>query len=655
MVIEAKMAAENESEFREVQEKEKQEKSTFKKLSRKIQEVLGITAQPANQTKKKIPVKEEIEKEFASPKISPARPGTGFKPGTKPGTGIKAPTSGAEAGVEEGESKRPGKEPGVEVETGLKEGEAEKLLSAEKIREEEEKGREKGFFIDLGPREIKLPPIERKEKIDIRYPLMPPYAFVHIYWDKEEQELVYELEEPPLSDQEKELLKLIQMGLEEMINISYIRAAKAHLVMEYLERNVQTILIELGTKISKKVYKKMMYYIFRNSLGLDEIEPLMHDYHIEDIECNGTNFPLYLVHRKYGNMRTNIKFETKEEITEFVEKLAQKCGRYISFAQPLLDGTLPDGSRVNATYSEDVTTRGPTFTIRKFTKEPWAATNLIALRTADPLIFAYLWMAVEFKFNLMIIGETASGKTTFLNALAHFIPEEARICSIEDTREINMLHENWLPSVTRAGFGLPGMVGRGLGEINLFDLLKETFRQNPDYVIVGETRGEETYVMFQGMASGHPSMGTFHAANVESLIKRLETPPINLSPSLVEALDVICVITHIKTPRLNIRRIKEVDEIISVRRELGKAEVNPLFVWEPVNDEFKFNENSYLFQRMAREKGLEVSSLKKELARRARFLERLYDKKILDLKKFMHYINMYHKSPARALREMGLK
>src|SRR3989338_7281650 len=174
-----------------------------------------------------------------------------------------------------------------------------------------------------------------------------------------------------------------------MINISFVKAVKMTLVIKYLERNVQSILKELGAKITAETYKKIMYFVYRDSVGFNEIDPIINDYFVEDIECNGFNTPIYIVHRKYQNMRTNVIYKEPQQLTNFVEKLAQRAGRYVSYAKPLLDGTLPDGSRVNATYTADVTTRGPTFTIRKFTKEPWTPMHLIDQRTAPAEVFGY--------------------------------------------------------------------------------------------------------------------------------------------------------------------------------------------------------------------------------------------------------------------------
>lgn len=530
---------------------------------------------------------------------------------------------------------------------GLSDYEKESVKDYENVKDSGNKPfkqSDSSFSFEKKPTAVELPAFENVSKIDVRYPLMPPFAYARIFWDKDANELVYFIEEPEMSKVDRELLRLIQLGLEEMINVSFIRAKEANLVMQYLEKNVQSILIELGAKISKEVYQKIMYYIYRDSIGLNEIEPLMNDYFIEDVECNGNDYPLYIVHRKYQNLRTNVIFRGSDSLTNFVEKLAQKSGRYISFARPLLDGTLPDGSRVNATYTGDVTTRGPTFTIRKFTKEPWTPVHMIDFKTASAETFAYLWIAIEHKFNIMTIGETASGKTTFMNSLLHFVPSEARICSIEDTREINIAHSNWLPSVARVGFGIPNMMGLQQGEITLFDLLRETFRQNPDYVVVGEVRGAETYVLFQGMASGHPSFSTFHAASVPTLVRRLETPPISLPASLVESLDIVCVTSHMKGKEQNIRRLMELDEITSVKTEVGKVDINRVFVWDQRKDEVIFSRNSIIFNKISENTNITREELEKEFKARTRFLTKLVEKKIFDFKRVNELFNTYIKN-----------
>lgn len=290
------------------------------------------------------------------------------------------------------------------------------------------------FFVDFKQQIIpQFPDEEKKEYIDIKYPLIPPYAYAHIFWDEQNKELVYFVEEPVLNKAEENILQVLEDGIKELINISYIAVKSGETVIEYIEKNINILIDELQIEISKESYLKIMYFIYRDFVGLNEIEPMLNDYFIEDIECNGINSPIYIVHRKYRNLRTNIIYKDADKLALFVEKLAQKCGQYISYATPLLDGALPDGSRVNATFTEDISSKGPTFTVRKFSKNPWTPTKLMQLGTISPQMLAYLWILIEYETNVMIVGGTGSGKTTFLNALTFFIPPQARVVSIEDS------------------------------------------------------------------------------------------------------------------------------------------------------------------------------------------------------------------------------
>ncbi len=1009
------------------------------------------------------------------------------------------------------------------------------------------------FYINPRPQIIELPDTKDRQNLDITYTLIEPYVNAHIFWDKINNELVYNVEEPILDKKENEVLKILENGIYELINISFIGIKSTGVVIEYLEKNIRVLLNELKITISRETYLKLMYYIYRDFVGLNEVEPLLRDYHIEDIECNGVNTPIYIVHRKYRNLRTNVIFKDINKLTSFVEKLAQKCGKYISYASPLLDGSLPDGSRVNATYAQDISSKGPSFTLRKFTKEPWTPIKLMQFKTVSPEILAYLWLLIENESNIMIIGGTGSGKTSFLNSIAFFIPPAARVVSIEDsitgdseiiyknkdkiekstinklskqidknrikikdievltldedmkvifgkpskfikhltkkdiykvttstgrvvevtkdhslftlstnglievkpenleenisciavprylpiegkgifrinlfehlkhfnedflvgkpinnifekynykyfnvpkstyrwwkkrgiipvryfkninynfnkeelkylfiksknttkipvifefdndfikfiglwvgdgshdnynknriiiscnepdcvelykriskrlninisfmndnwswcfnstvfykfikyvlkldweakdkivpdfaynftneqlknfisgyfsadgtvkkyevscsskskniinsvqtlllrlgiisrigktprddgcidlrvssydnlnkfkeigfiqkrqndklylngnsepthansdilpinpnwfeelsnfksyfknysgcndsfpgtkfmknfiveneidipktcfefldkftnsdvlwdkvvkieklpkkeryvydisvpdtekfisqniilhnTRELNLLHENWLPGVTREGIGASNILGTKEGDVTLFDLLKESFRQRPDYVIVGEIRGKEAYVLFQGMSSGHPSFGTMHAEDVETMVRRLETPPIELSASLVQSLDVVCVIGQAKVQNKELRKIKEVVEIINVREGVGNIETNTPFVWDPRNDKFYFKNESKVFDKIVLHKGINKEKLYDEFLLRTKLLMALYNKNIVGFKEVYDIINAYYKTPELVLKKFNI-
>ncbi|MFH1290893.1 MAG: type II/IV secretion system ATPase subunit [Nanoarchaeota archaeon] len=468
--------------------------------------------------------------------------------------------------------------------------------------------------INLNPAVPPLPRYQDKKRIDVRYMLISPYASAHIYWNNKLNELFYELEEPVLSDSERGALDKIEGAMLELINVNVAVDKTLEATTNYIDKTARLLIDELNIKISSESYDKIFYYLFRDLIGLNEIDPLLRDYFIEDIECNGVNTPLFIVHRVYRNLRTNIIYRDFDGLASFIEKLAQRTGRYISYAQPLLDGTLPDGSRVNATYTKDVSSRGPTFTIRKFTKVPWTPTQLIAMNTLSPEMLAYFWVLLENKANLLVTGGTASGKTTLLNALAFFIPPEARVVSIEDTREINLPRENWLPSVARTSIG----IGK-IGEVDLFDILKSSFRQNPDYLIVGEVRGKEAFVLFQGMASGHASISTMHSESVDTLIRRLQTPPINLSPTLVNSLDCVAVATHATVNKQDTRRVREVVEIVNISKD-GTALVNTPFKWDPSKDVFYSKKQSKVFEKISTRTGTPVEKLYRDLASRARLL-----------------------------------
>ncbi|HDD45966.1 MAG TPA: secretion system protein E [Candidatus Aenigmarchaeota archaeon] len=498
---------------------------------------------------------------------------------------------------------------------------------------------------------IIIPKFKDIREVDARYPLIEMFAFAHIKWDDEKKKLIYEVIEPELSEKEKEQFEIIKRGLLEIIDVDFNIVKESGKALEYLEDNVKKVLDDEGIVLKQDSYVKIMYYIFRDFIGFNEIEPLMHDPYIEDIGCDGLNISLFVVHRLFGSLETNIVFRDMDYLNNFVIKLAERCGRYISYAKPLLDGTLPDGSRVQATLARDVTTRGPTFSIRKFKPNPLSPIDLINLKTASSELMAYLWLLIESRASMLICGGVSTGKTTFLNAISMFISPEKKIISIEDTRELNLPHLNWIPAVSRVGYGIPGKGGKLYGEVTLYELLKESFRQNPDYVIVGEVRGEEAYVMFQGMASGHTSLGTIHAGSLEDVIKRLETPPINLSPSLVETLDVVIVMTHAKDISESARRVKEVYEIESVDPNTGNAQSIRTFNWLHRTDSFESNINeSYLLKKLSYEKGLTYEQILEEVNTRKSVLEWMSKHNIRNYDEVTKIFNFYSKEPETVKR-----
>jgi flagellar protein FlaI len=503
--------------------------------------------------------------------------------------------------------------------------------------------------INFSPTFPPLKKIKDKTKIDIRYSVISPFAFIHIHWDPKNYEVIYEIEEPILDVNEMAYREQIISAMRNMIDFDSVIEKDMEKLLEYIDTRFKIIAVELGLNLSYESYKKIYYYLVRDFIGFNEIEPLLRDYFVEDIECNGANSHIYVVHRVFRNLKTNVKFTNMTRLEGFVEKLAQRSGKHISYAAPILDGTLPDGSRVNATYTKDITSKGPTFTIRKFTKTPWTPPQLLTFNTLSPEMLAYLWLLVQYKMNILITGGTSSGKTTLLNAVAFFIPPEARVVSIEDTRELNLPRENWLPSVVRGATG----IGK-VGEIDLFTLLRSSFRQNPDYVVVGEVRGKEAYVLFQGMASGHSSISTMHADSVDTVIKRLETPPIELSPSLLNVLDCVCIMTHAISKKQQTRKLKEIVEIINVTSE-GVALTNTPFVWNPVEDQFYFKKNSKIFEKITKRYGVTKEELELEFRRRVQLIYNLYESKVFGFEEFQEVITQYYKKPKQVLTNFGVE
>lgn len=484
----------------------------------------------------------------------------------------------------------------------------------------------------------------------VRYPTGPVFAYAQVYWDSNEQIMAYNVVEPQMSPDEWALLNKIKDKLEEKLNIDFTAFGK-DAQENYLRAHFADIIELFNIVLTDEQRLKFEYYLFRDFIGLGKIDAIMHDPQIEDVSCDGIMIPVYVVHRnpKYGQLRTNVFFENKEELDYFAIKLAQRCGKAVSFASPLLDGILPDGSRAQVTFGSDIAKRGSNFTLRKFTEHPFTPVDLIEFGTMNSLAMAYLWMMVEYSHSILIAGATATGKTTFLNAISLFIRPEAKVISIEDTAELQLPHPNWISEVARSGTG-----EKAYGSVEMFDLLKAALRQRPDYVVVGEVRGQEANVMFQGMATGHPSIGTIHADNVQKVVDRLTTSPINLSPAMLENLDIIIFVSRTKLGGKNVRRVTNIVEVRGVDVKEGKIIPSVVFLWDPVRDKLSPKDPSIQLDKLAKFRGLKPQSIMEELQRRAYMLEWLREKHVTDYRLFAYYVNQYYVNP-QALLSVILK
>ena len=463
-----------------------------------------------------------------------------------------------------------------------------------------------------------------------QYWVDPGRSLVYITLNRRTNQKEYLLYEPALSDFEYELLERIHEDLRDVLILS----------TDELDKDKQKILLDkmydlldyYGLVLVDTVLYKLQYYLIRNFIGWSRIDPLMKDPHLEDISCDGIGIPLFLYHRKYRNIRTNIMFES-DVLNSLAITLAQRSGKHISTGSPMLDATLPDGSRLQLTLGTAVTTRGTSFTIRKFREDPYSPVELLDIGTFNADALAYFWLSIENNKSLLFIGGTASGKTTSLNAVSMFIPPVAKVVSIEDTREITLYHENWIASVTR-----PALTEGGTA-INMFDLLRAAMRQRPEFILVGEVRGEEAQTLFQAMNTGHTTFSTMHAGSVDAAIHRLESEPLNVPRNMVQALNIISVQALIYRGTERVRRVQEIVEVAGIDPATGNLRVNNVFVYDPVHDRISYTGRSQIYAEIAERRGWSRDQIDVEIRIRKQILEAMQKQGIYD---YISVASLFH-------------
>jgi flagellar protein FlaI len=381
-------------------------------------------------------------------------------------------------------------------------------------------------------------------------------------------------------------------------------------------------------KVTQRELDALRYLFVRDKLGLRVMDPLMKDPYIEDISCSGTG-NLFVEHKIFKSLKSSIVFSTHEELDEYVLWLSERVKRPVTNKRPIQDTTLPDGSRINIVYGRNVSKRGSNYTIRKFSETPLSVFELLEFGTLNYQMLAYLSLTVGCGMNVFVSGETASGKTTLLNAVTTFIPPLAKVVSLEDTPELQVPHKHWLREVAKTS----GADDTG-GAVNMFDLLRAALRQRPDVIIVGEIRGKEGNVAFQAMQTGHSVMATFHAASVEKLIQRITGDPILVPKNYVESLNVVILTSQVQLPTgRKGRRLTGIAEIVSYDPVFQSFSFVDSFKWDQAKDTFEFT--GYMTSHILENKvapRLGYSAHKKtdiyaELTRRATILEKLHKEK----------------------------
>jgi len=471
-----------------------------------------------------------------------------------------------------------------------------------------------------------------------------PEGYEHLdqYWIEKGRSLViiahnartnqkeYLVFEPALSDFEYELLERIHEDLRDVLILSGddIKKDRRRIILEKMAKLID----DYGLTLEAGSLFRLEYYLIRNFIGWSRIDPLMNDPMIEDISCDGNNIPIFLYHRQYRNIMTNIMFES-DILYSLAITLAQRSGKHISTGSPIIDATLPDGSRLQLTLGSEVTTRGTSFTIRKFREEPFSPIELMENGTFDADALVYFWLAIENNKSLIFIGGTASGKTTSLNAVSLFIPPLAKVVSIEDTREITLYHDNWIASVTREA------MSDGGNAINMFDLLRAAMRQRPEFILVGEVRGPEAQTLFQAMNTGHTTFSTMHAGSVDAAIHRLESEPLNVPRNMMQALNIMSVQGLIFRGTERVRRVQEVVEIAGIDPTTGNLRVNNVFLYDPIHDRFTYTGRSQVYADIMEKRGWTREHLEEEIRTRREILLAMHNQ---DIKDYISVASLFH-------------
>lgn len=483
--------------------------------------------------------------------------------------------------------------------------------------------------------------ISKDFKIVDKYPLYEPFAQVAIVQDPKTGEFKYILDELQLDPLEIGVYKrILEILLSEIQSPKEEIADPRKFFAQEAKKTVDKYRISLGWLPDVSWYK-ILYHAERDLVGFGKIDPLMRDPNIEDISCDGVDKPVYIWHRTFESIETNVKFETDEALDNLIVKLVHMAGKHVSSAFPIVDASLPGKHRLAVAYRREITPFGTAFTIRKFRDDPYSIIDLINIGTFTEEMAAYLWVCLENRASVMVLGGTAAGKTTALNALGCLIKPGSKIMTIEETAELNLSHENWVSLIARQSYGLGGS---NVGEVALFDLVKTCMRHRPDLMIVGEVRGQEAYVLFQALATGHGGMCTMHAENVQSAVRRLTQRPMDISPAYIPLMNIVMSIQRVHLVKNGekkaYRRVLSVNEVID-----HENFVNP-FKWDPIKDEQTIDlASSFLITNISERIGKTREELIDEIERRRFVLSWMRTQKIRSYKDVAAIIAEYYARP----------
>ncbi|WP_292463369.1 type II/IV secretion system ATPase subunit [Methanolobus sp.] len=509
---------------------------------------------------------------------------------------------------------------------------------------------------------VKLSKDINKENVNLILPVGDP-VFIHLYGTSEIGEVRYYSIEPLLNDLEKqkydiilsiileksasealpdsesELKELIIRLLDESVDIGAGGNIEADDKKGKFDILNKLIPVQKKVPLTQNEYNKLLYHIERNIIGSGPIEPVIRDPYLEDISSIGVN-NVFIVHKIFDTIKTDLSFGDEKGLDNWLRSMSERIGRPVSDARPIADGALPDGSRINIIYSIDISRRGSSFTMRKFSEVPVSIIQLISWGALSAEAAAYMWMCLENGMSVFFSGETASGKTTMLNACLAFVNPRAKVFSAEDTAEVQPPQPVWQQLITRE----EGPVD---SRVDTFTLLKAALRSRPNYIIVGEIRGAEGNVAFQGMQTGHPVLATFHASAVTKMIQRLTADPINVPVTFIDNLNVAMILSAVYRKGKFLRRCLAVEEIEGYYEEVGGVVTRAVFQWDPETDKHNFRglNNSYILEnKIATKLGYEDKrQIYQDLFLRARILEEMRSRGIEDYYDVLDIIVKFYK------------
>ena len=489
--------------------------------------------------------------------------------------------------------------------------------------------------------------LDRYEEVE-RYWCRKPYSYVSVLFDPEDDELLYHVNEPS-TDEFEEYVRSDMNGVlrDTLIHEEPVSESDGVGAEEVIDGKISEVFNEYADEVDPGTFYKTRYYLLRDFAGYGKIDPMMHDRGIEDISCDGTGVPVYVYHRGYRDLETNVVYG-EDELNSFVLRLAQKSDKHVSVAEPMVDASLPDGSRIQMTLGREVSTRGSNFTVRRFRDVPLTPIDLVRWGTFSAEQMAYFWTAIRNNMSLVFAGGTASGKTTSMNAVSLFIPRKSKVVTIEDTREITLPHDNWIQSVTRES-----STGEVKSNIGMSDLLGSALRQRPEYLLVGEIRNEprvaETF--FQAMATGHTSYTTFHADSVETVLSRFGNRPLNVPPQMLRELDIVAVQKQVFSDGKRVRRNTCVAELgVDGGGDEGVGR-RDIYRRNASEDSFEHVGDSAKMREIREMRGWSEEDLRRRLEERTEVIRTLVENEVFDYDEVVDVIRRFDKKPEAVAEE----